>query len=365
MCLKVFQYSHKKKNIFAGYTSLSVVFIILIASFFVVIVNEQRKYENNLSIASLDMNTANLIAELGVQLGLNEIKNQINLLSYTSGEAIFQDQDTSGLLGITGGKLTLVLAGIDGDLSDNQILVTATGVYNNSTRTIVMTVNKVLSKKMLMIQPVFDADSQFNDRISSFQNMGWEITTIPENNDPLELEPTITLPWDLIYLPNNITMDKETFYNNSSPIATELISNDGHFGIIDGTLSYQDNFTSNLYANSTTQTHTPSELINFSNNNTHFKTIDPSLFVTGVIQEFSPTLSGLLSVISWLPKNAVRSDSSLTPNARIILNIVPSDSYPWNLYINTGISALDKTLTYISSISTSNYVYEVQDITYS
>ncbi len=361
-----------------GFSMLSALFIIAITSFFVTIINEQRNTTSlNVSIVLLDANIANKIAELGIQLGLNELKNNLNYATeYTSAVPILDTQSTTTIFSITGGTISLSLTGSEGDLNSDQIFITSTGTYNDSTRTIILTINKIENKKMLMIEPVTSTDSQFNSRKTTFENLNWEVTTVTENSITVggeTLDPILLLSWNVIYIPQNISIDKNAFTDVDSPVATETISNEANFGILTTEVLYPDTLASTIEANIASQTYEPGTTITFSTTNIQFKMLLLNVFVSGIIHEFSPhgTITefpaidpSTVSIISWLPKDTLRSDSSPSPNARIILNIVPSDIYPWSLYTSAGISALDTVLDHVVCQYTNCYIYEIRNVDY-
>ena len=357
-----------------GFSFISVLFILAVTSLFVTVINEQRSATSlDISVSLLDANIANQIAVLGTHLGLNELATNINYTSdYTSDVPVLDEMDTSTIFGISSGTITLKFVGTSGNISDQQLLIISTGTFGNATRTITLTINKVTNKRMLMIEPIFSTDSQFNTRRDSFENLGWEITTVPENSITFggaSLDPILQISWNLIYIPQNITIDKNEFNEVNSPIVAESIDNTQNFGILASSTTFDDVFTTTLEAQATSQNYSMGTVISFSTINTYFKNLKNVNLVSDAIKEFSDsnisqTQQNDEPIIVWLPEGGIIADSTPSPNARIVLNNIPNDTYPWSMYTASGLSAFNTILSNISCQYTNCFIYEIRHIEY-
>lgn len=344
-----------------GLTMLSVLFILAITSLMVVVINEMAKYDNEITATqNLDNINANKIALLGAQFAINETNYNSNFASdYTSGvPAISNYSILNGTLDIT----------YTGDLDNGPLAILVVARYANSTRSITINLYKVPQRRMLLIEPT--SDSQFNARLSALENLGWDVTTVLENDITGPSDNIFARNWNMLYIPSGISFNIQNLSTLATPIVTEILQNTGNLGLLTSNISPSNTTTDALLTLPTSQTDTPGNATTVSSSNFNFKYVNNSDIASSAVLEFTNNNFSALeqsqrSVMFWVAQNSTLGDGvTLAPQARIALNMEPNVTYPWTLLNANGLSLLSNLIEHVGCSSTSCFAFEIRDIAF-
>jgi hypothetical protein len=306
---------------------ITLVLILISAAFVLLIYQQKQQVSIQTATTFMDMSIAEHIAKLGVDIGLNEWKNDENAKNKFS-----SSQPTPLLTGysILGGNLDLYSS-----INGNLITLTSIGKYNGLTKTIELHLLFTSQKKLvLLVGTGHDTDTSTSDRKTFFESYGWEVTVVSGNPPNLYI---ILENVNLIYIASSAeTSAIQNVTDLPIPIAMEFSSNSNTLGL---SLTSPTLITSitNLTRGSNCHFNYLDDGNNFFNTQTSVYGYTGSIALGAYIEY---TVNSY-PVLVFLEPNKIRANGTINPHVRLALPFrISSSPYDWRRFTSTALHGI-------------------------